>query len=233
MPYFLQTSPPTDHQQQTIPPIFSPENYLNPLITNLKNLTTIFTKHNYTHKNAQRTQITNTKATYLRLKTHLEQLHNTRLLHTSKKILDYGAGKVHSNTIFTNIDTYEPYPSSTANPTFILPNQIQTQYDIILAVYVLNTIPEPTRSVTLQHIATLLNDGGTAYITTRSSDIHSSKSKQLITDKELITSTGTYQTEFTHNSLQKYAESLLQDGNYSINTFKELPVPAAITITRL
>lgn len=122
-------------------------------------------------KGSGTTQVPNTRGMYVKA---LSWLRNE--LPGAKTVLDYGAGMglgtedMRSNNPDMDIECYEPNPQrwrGTKPPTYTNNTQINKDYDLILNTNVLNVVEKPIRDLIVQDIASHLNMGGKALITTR------------------------------------------------------------------
>jgi len=152
---------------------------------------------------AQKTQITNTKATYEKVGQVLAE-HGV-----TDNILDYGAGKGLGSPII-GAESFEPYAKDWT-PDYIKPEQLDgRKYKGIVSSYVLNVVPDDVRGNIVKHMSSLLDKDGAMVILTRGKDVLNAKG-QVIGDNEILTSAGTYQQGYTKGGLVDYLQKTLGD----------------------
>jgi len=173
-------------------------------------------------ENARLTQITGTFPTYEKA----DALFDT--WGVDGNTLDFGAGKGMSTQL--GYDTYEPFPSSDFEPTFMKSDAIpDNSYNRVVSLNVLNVVPRETRDEIVSEIGRVLEPGGNAIITTRGRDVLSAKGEPGPEDMSIITSRNTYQKGFTQAELMEYVKGVLGDG------FEVEPVrlgPAGVRIVK-
>lgn len=163
--------------------------------------------------NSQSTQRSITRASYIKLSIWLKENYPG-----IKTILDYGSGLGLGTEVlqeyFTNVDSYDPFPSSHV-PTFKTLQSINKTYDVIVCLNVLNVIPLPNRDVVVKKIFKLLNKGGIAIISTRGwiGDVDRTKSREPAGEEKAIyvidKGKKVFQKGFDGNELASYVKSLI------------------------
>lgn len=122
-------------------------------------------------KGSGTTQVKGTRTMYVKALKWLRTKHPG-----AKTVLDYGAGMglgtedMRSNNPDMDIECYEPNPQrweGSKPPTYTNNTQINKDYDLILNTNVLNVVEKPIRDLIVRDIASHLNMGGKALITTR------------------------------------------------------------------
>lgn len=166
------------------------------------------------------TQRTNTRTMYVAA---LRWLRNE--LPSAKTVLDYGAGlglgteDMRANNPDMDIECYEPNPQrwrGTKPPTYTSNTQINRNYDLILNTNVLNVVEKPIRDLIVKDIASHLNMGGKALITTRSWNVivKETKNYTLADEYHAVWVNGgkngpIYQKGFDPKELKEYLEDIL------------------------
>lgn len=148
-------------------------------------------------------------------------------------VLDYGAGlglgtDAMSNVLGRKVDSYELNAERWKGKrpvTYTEAKSISKKYDNIVSLNVLNVVPKDVRSFIVDHIASRLNDGGSAYISTRKfkNDIDQAKNfKKGPEDKSYIIqrkkggeTIDVYQKGFDGNELVEYIQDRL-GGSYFV-----------------
>lgn len=116
------------------------------------------------------TQVATTTGSYRKVASYLKDQ-----LPPGAKVLDYGAGLGLGSKAMreelsdvASVDGYEPLPSrAKEKPTYTKPEEIKKKYDAVVNLNVLNVLQPDLRRQVVQHIGSLLKDGGTAIIGTR------------------------------------------------------------------
>lgn len=166
------------------------------------------------------TQRPNTRTMYVAA---LRWLRNE--LPSAKTVLDYGAGlglgteDMRANNPDMDIECYEPNPQrwrGTKPPTYTSNTQINRNYDLILNTNVLNVVEKPIRDLIVKDIASHLNMGGKALITTRSWNVivKETKNYTLADEHHAVWVNGgkngpIYQKGFDPKELKEYLEDIL------------------------
>lgn len=166
------------------------------------------------------TQRPNTRTMYVAA---LRWLRNE--LPSAKTVLDYGAGlglgteDMRANNPDMDIECYEPNPQrwrGTKPPTYTSNTQINRNYDLILNTNVLNVVEKPIRDLIVKDIASHLNMGGKALITTRSWNVivKETKNYTLADEYHAVWVNGgkngpIYQKGFDPKELKEYLEDIL------------------------
>ena len=166
------------------------------------------------------TQRPNTRTMYVAA---LRWLRNE--LPSAKTVLDYGAGlglgteDMRANNPDMDIECYEPNPQrwrGTKPPTYTSNTQINRNYDLILNTNVLNVVEKPIRDLIVKDIASHLNMGGKALITTRSWNVivKETKNYTLADEYHAVWVNGgkngpVYQKGFDPKELKEYLEDIL------------------------
>lgn len=148
-------------------------------------------------------------------------------------VLDYGAGlglgtDAMSNVLGRKVDSYELNAERWKGKrpvTYTEAKSISKKYDNIVSLNVLNVVPKDVRGFIVDHIASRLNDGGSAYISTRKfkNDIDQAKNfKKGPEDKSYIIqrkkggeTVDVYQKGFDGNELVEYIQDRL-GGSYFV-----------------
>lgn len=144
-------------------------------------------------------------------------------------VLDYGAGlglgtDAMSNVLGRKVDSFELNAERWKGKkpvTYTEASQITKKYDNIVSLNVLNVVPKNVRDFIVDHIGSKLNEGGTAFISTRkfSGDINQAKNFTVgPEDKSLIikrkqggTVIDVFQKGFDGNELVDYVQDRLGD----------------------
>ena len=144
-------------------------------------------------------------------------------------VLDYGAGlglgtDAMSDELGRTVDSYEINTErwkGKNKPTYTKSEDINKKYDSIVSLNVVNVVPKDVRDFIVKDIFKLLNDGGTAYISSRAfkGDINNAKnfregpeSKSIIVERKKDGKTiDVFQKGFDGNELVEYVQELLGD----------------------
>lgn len=145
-------------------------------------------------------------------------------------VLDYGAGlglgtDAMTSVVGRKVDSYELNTErwKGKNPvTYTEASQITKKYDNIVSLNVLNVVPKNVRDFIVDHIGSILNEGGTAFISTRKFSGDINKAKNFIAgpeDKSLIIKRkqggaviDVFQKGFDGNELIDYVQDRLGNG---------------------
>jgi hypothetical protein len=145
-------------------------------------------------------------------------------------VLDYGAGlgvgtDAMSEVFGTNVESLEVNPERWKGkkpPTYTTSDQIKKTFDTIVSLNVVNVVPKGVRNFIVLDIASKLNSGGKAYISSRkfSGDVANAKNfKQGPEEKSLLIQRSfggkivdVYQKGYDGNELVEYVQDLLGDG---------------------
>lgn len=145
-------------------------------------------------------------------------------------VLDYGAGlglgtDAMSNVLGRKVDSFELNAERWKGKkpvTYTEASQITKKYDNIVSLNVLNVVPKSVRDFIVDHIGSKLNEGGTAFISTRkfSGDINQAKNftagpedkSLIIKRKQGGTVIDVFQKGFDGNELVDYVQDRLGDG---------------------
>lgn len=140
------------------------------------------------------------------------------------RVLDYGAGLgLGSDAMreeIANVDSFEVNPErwkGSQPPTFTDSSQIAEKYDGIVNLNVLNVVPKNIRDAIVDHIGSLLNDGGRAIIGVRkwSGDVDRASGEAGAEPKSIVIKKkqgDTFQKGFDGNELVDYLKERLGDG---------------------
>jgi hypothetical protein len=144
--------------------------------------------------------------------------------------LDYGAGlglgtDTMSEVTGKDVESFEINTErwkGKKKPTYTKAEKIKKKFDNIVSLNVLNVVPKSVRDFIVKDIASKLNDGGKAYISTRkfSGDINNAKNfEQGPEDKSIIVKRkkdgkviDVFQKGFDGNELVEYVQEQLGDG---------------------
>ena len=142
-------------------------------------------------------------------------------------VLDYGAGlglgtDAMSSVLGKKVDSYELNAERWKGKrpvTYTEAKNISKKYDNIVSLNVLNVVPKDVRNFIVDHIASRLNDGGRAYISTRKfkGDIDQAKNfktgpedkSYIIQRKKGGETVDVYQKGFDGNELVEYVQGRL------------------------
>lgn len=116
------------------------------------------------------TQVATTVGSYESIAAYLKDQ-----LPPGAKVLDYGAGLGLGSEAMreelsgvASVDGYEPLPSrAKVKPTYTKPEELNQKYDAVVNLNVLNVLQPDLRRKVVQHIGSLLKEGGTAVIGVR------------------------------------------------------------------
>lgn len=167
---------------------------------------------------ASGTQITTTTATYDAIE---------RTLDGDETIMDFGAGKADGAKLLRergyDVTIFEPYP----NDPVIEPDRTDLtdhdrQYDLVIANFVVNVLPQDERDRAVEQIGQLIRPGGEAYVTARSdtkNDVRAlsknDENVRLGSAEYIVARSGAYQYGFsasrTDGELRQYLSDLLPD----------------------
>lgn len=164
------------------------------------------------------TQITTTKATY-------DTIEQT--LQGDETILDFGAGKGGGARLLRergyDVTVFEPYPDDPViEPDHTSLADHEADYDLVIANFVLNVLPQDERDRAVERIGQLLKKGGEAYVTARSDTQHdvrglgqTDRNVRLGPAEYLVAQSGAYQYGFSatrqDGELRQYLSDLLPE----------------------
>lgn len=176
----------------------------------------------YRPEDAAKTQVTNTKGTYVKARDMLDDLG------VGDDVLDYGAGKGHGTPILRG-ESYEPYPQGDFAPDYTTPpNKL---YDAVVNLNVLNVLPPELRDQVAMEILDRIRMEGYGLISARGqSGLSSLKNPTKIGDGGVVTNTGTYQYGFggSNETLKDYLGRIAGEMGEG-KRFEMSPVPLSDT----
>lgn len=162
--------------------------------------------------NSAKTRRSNTVATYLKT---AEVLQN--ILSSGDRVLDYGAGKGEGTEalkfvlepVGIHIESYEPFLLANSKlPTYSSPEEIQTQFNAIVCLHVLNVVSLDLRNEIVSHILSLLKPEGIAIIGARgwTGDIDMIKNAEKGPELRSVIVNGSIQKGFDGTELKDYIQ---------------------------
>lgn len=151
----------------------------------------------------------------------LKNLLENNRLNTDQNILDYGCGHGFDLNYLKNnnfkIEGFDKYIDTFSNQFYYNNN-----YDVIICLYVFNTISEYNERVSvLKSLISLLKPKGKIFLAVRSIDeFNSLKNKNYKKYKDgIITSKGTFQKYFTKNDLEELIHNNFSDIKFTYIPF--------------
>jgi hypothetical protein len=175
---------------------------------------------------SEKTQITTTKATYLKIA--------QSEFKSGEKILDFAAGRGAGTQLLResgyDIEGYEPF--SNEDTRVITPeyqdvaNVPDAEYDVIVNNAVLNVVPHGTAVEILGDIYSKLKVGGRAYVNVMGWSnikprLNNPKTK-LVGNRELLTQKGTFQKGYTKDTLRALIQSVLPQASVTPTKYGDI-----------